>query len=59
MGVAGRTGSIAVGKDADLLLLNANPLANINNVRKIAAVVSRGQVYPAARLAAMLRAIKN
>ncbi len=59
MGVAGRTGTIAVGKDADLLLLTANPLSNIANVKKIAAVVSRGKVYQAPELAGLLRAIKN
>ncbi|MFD1467793.1 amidohydrolase family protein [Hymenobacter caeli] len=59
MGVAGRTGTVAVGKDADLLLLAANPLADIANVKRIAAVVLRGRAYPAPALAAMLRAIKN
>ncbi|OGX90324.1 hypothetical protein BEN49_07115 [Hymenobacter coccineus] len=59
MGVAERSGSIAVGKDADLLLLNANPLANINNVKQIAAVVSRGKAYQRADLNRMLAALKN
>ena len=59
MGVAARTGTIAVGKDADLLLLSANPLANIANVKKIDAVVSRGKAYSASALAALLRSIKN
>jgi imidazolonepropionase-like amidohydrolase len=59
MGVAGRTGTIALGKDADLLLLTANPLENIANVKKIDAVVSRGKAYPAPALANLMRAIKN
>jgi imidazolonepropionase-like amidohydrolase len=59
LGVAGRSGSIAVGKDADLVLLTANPLADINNVRKIAAVVARGKVYSRADLGRLLQAIKN
>jgi imidazolonepropionase-like amidohydrolase len=59
MGVAAHTGTITVGKDADLLLLTANPLANVANARKISAVVSRGKVYSAPTLAGMLRAIKN
>lgn len=59
MGVAARTGSIAEGKDADLLLLAANPLANIANVKKIAAVVSRGRLYQAPELGQLLQAIKN
>jgi imidazolonepropionase-like amidohydrolase len=59
MGVAGRTGTVAVGKDADLLLLTANPLANIANVKKIGAVVLRGKTYPAPALAALLQTVKN
>ncbi len=59
MDVAGRTGTIAPGKDADLVLLTGNPLENINNVRNIDAVISRGKAYPAASLANMMRAIRN
>jgi imidazolonepropionase-like amidohydrolase len=59
MGVAERTAAIAVGKDADLVLLTANPLENIANIKQIDAVISRGKAYPAAALANMLRAIKN
>jgi hypothetical protein len=59
MGVADRTAAIAVGKDADLVLLTANPLENIANIKQIDAVVSRGKAYPAAALANMMRAIKN
>ena len=59
MGVASRSGSIAVGKDADLVLLTANPLADITNTRKIAAVVSRGKLYSRADLGKLLAAIKN
>lgn len=59
MGVASRSGSIAEGKDADLVLLSANPLADIANTRKIAAVVSRGKLYAQADLGRLMRAIKN
>ena len=59
MGVASRTGTIAPGKDADLVLLTGNPLENIANVRKIDAVISRGKAYPAPVLANMLRSIRN
>jgi imidazolonepropionase-like amidohydrolase len=59
MGVADRSGSIAEGKDADLVLLSANPLADIHNTRKIVDVVSRGKVYSHAKLGKMLAAIKN
>ena len=59
MGVAGRTGTIAPGKDADLVLLTGNPLDNIANVRQIDAVISRGKAYPAPALANLLRAVRN
>jgi imidazolonepropionase-like amidohydrolase len=59
MGVDKRTVTIAPGKDADLVLLTANPLENITNVKKIDAVISRGKAYSAPALASMLRAIKN
>ena len=36
------TGTIAVGKNADLLVLDANPLDDIRNTRKISAVYLRG-----------------
>ena len=59
MGVAERTAAIAVGRDADLVLLTANPLENIANIKQIDAVVSRGKAYPAAALANMMRAIRG
>ncbi|MBD2770435.1 amidohydrolase family protein [Hymenobacter sp. BT664] len=59
MGAAGRSGTIALGKDADLVLLTGNPLQNIGNIRKIDAVISRGRAYPAAALANLLRNVKN
>ena len=59
MGVASRTGSIAEGKDADLVLLTANPLVDIRHTRRIAAVIARGKVYSATALAAMLRPLKH
>ena len=36
------TGTIAVGKNADLLILDANPLDEITNTRKISAVYLKG-----------------
>ncbi|HJZ64562.1 MAG TPA: amidohydrolase family protein [Candidatus Acidoferrum sp.] len=37
-------GTIAVGKNADLVLLDANPLDDIHNTRKINAVILRGEL---------------
>jgi hypothetical protein len=42
VGVSERTGSIAVGKDADLLLLDGNPLQDINAIRR-ATLVMKGE----------------
>lgn len=41
-GKADERGSIAVGKQADLVLLNADPLGSIANVRTIEKVIHRG-----------------
>ncbi|WP_345244824.1 amidohydrolase family protein [Nibrella saemangeumensis] len=39
-------GTVEEGKQANLVLLDANPLDNINNVRKIGAVVVNGRYLP-------------
>jgi len=40
-----RMGSVAVGKDADLVLLDANPVASAANLHRINAVVRSGNYY--------------
>lgn len=40
-------GAVAVGRDADLVLLDANPLDNIRNARRIHGVVLRGTWFSA------------
>jgi imidazolonepropionase-like amidohydrolase len=47
-------GSVAVGKDADLILLDANPLLDIRNSRRIHGVMLRGQWLPESELARRL-----
>ena len=42
LGVGAQTGSIAVGKDADFLILGADPGADIANIRKLRAVFKGG-----------------
>lgn len=54
LGVPGSFGTIAVGKRADLLLLDADPLADIRNVWKRAGVVVVGRFLPASELDAKL-----
>ena len=49
-------GTIAVGKRADLVILDADPLASIANTRRIVGVMARGQWLDADRLATMLDA---
>ena len=44
LGREGTQGSIAPGKRADLVLLEADPTADILNTRRIAAVVVRGRL---------------
>lgn len=38
-------GTVEMGKKANLLILKANPLENINNLRKIDGVILRGKFY--------------
>src|SRR5215468_7235246 len=38
-------GSIEPGKTADLVLLTANPLADIHNTTKISAVIANGRLF--------------
>ena len=46
---------IAPGKRADLVLLDANPLADIRNTRRINAVVARGRLLDRVNLDRLLR----
>jgi len=49
-----RTGTIEVGKQADLLLLDANPLENIAHSSRIAGAMLRGRWLPTTEIEQML-----
>jgi hypothetical protein len=50
MGLEQETGTIEPGKRADLVILGANPLENISNVRRTERVIQGGVVYDCAAL---------
>jgi len=52
-------GTIAVGKRADLVLLDADPLADIHNTRKISGVISRGRLLDRAKLDQILMTVRT
>lgn len=56
-GAVDSLGTVTVGKLADLVLLEADPLAAIRNVGRIHAVVARGNVFDRAALSAMLEKV--
>lgn len=52
-------GIIAAGRRADLVILNKNPLSDINNTRAIDTVIVNGRVFGRKQLDAMLEAVKQ
>ncbi len=54
LGEAGTWGTVAEGRRADLLLLEANPLQDVKHTRDIAGVMVRGKWLPRSELDAML-----
>ena len=57
LGVADSLGTLEVGKVADLVLLEANPLEDITHVRRIAAVVLRGRLFEKKDLEELLASV--
>jgi hypothetical protein len=58
-GIEQRTGSVAEGKTASLVILDANPLLDISNTQKIEMVILRGKVLNKAALQALLDKAKR
>lgn len=52
-------GNISKGKIADIVILEANPLADISNTQKIGYVVANGLVYTKEDLKALLKSTEN
>lgn len=49
-----RTGVVETGREADLVLLDSNPLVDISRTRRVHGVMVRGDWYPAAAIEALL-----
>jgi len=54
LGRAHEAGTVEPGKLADLVLLDADPLEDIRNTRRIAAVVANGKLYSGEMISNML-----
>jgi imidazolonepropionase-like amidohydrolase len=50
MGMENDSGTIEVGKRADVILVDGNPLENISDIRKVSAVFAAGKMYQPAAL---------
>ena len=57
-GLEATRGTVAAGKVADLLLLDADPLADVRNARRLRAVVFAGNLYDRAALEGLRRTVR-
>jgi enamidase len=55
LGRANEIGSIAMGKQADLVVIDGNPAANISDIRKVEMVFKQGVGYDPAKLIASVK----
>jgi hypothetical protein len=59
LNMADSLGTVEKGKIADLILLEANPLDDIHNTKKIAAVVRNGKLFSQAELQKLLTEVET
>jgi imidazolonepropionase-like amidohydrolase len=59
LGLAADRGTVEAGKRADLILLTADPLADVANTRQIAAVIVGGRLLTRADLDSRMAALKE
>jgi imidazolonepropionase-like amidohydrolase len=54
MKIDDKYGSVDVGKKADLIIIDGDPLANISNLRKVSVVIKDGSIYDPVKLHQMV-----
>jgi hypothetical protein len=59
LGALDSLGTITQGKVADLVLLDADPLADIRNTRRISLVIANGRVFDTAARAQLLKRVES
>jgi len=59
LGLEDKLGTIEKDKIADLVLLRGNPLADIANTQKIAAVISNGRYFSGDELKKLLQQVES
>jgi imidazolonepropionase-like amidohydrolase len=59
LGILDSAGTVAAGKRADLVLLHANPLMDVDNLRRIAAVIANGRLVDAPERTRLLKALEH
>jgi len=57
LGIFGQTGSIAVGKNADLVLVSGNPASRIADIKNVEMVFRDGVGYDSAKMVAAVRGL--
>jgi imidazolonepropionase-like amidohydrolase len=50
MKLESEVGTIEAGKRADVIVVDANPLDNISNIRKVRFVITQGRLFDCAKL---------